>query len=133
MLRLVRMAVVASAVLALVGSPFAHLAGRRGEVLEAVAPSLRLEPGLAPLEAVTVDVHADGEAPRPGGAPRPAKNQKRAPCIPGLEVEVGGYCWLPIKARPPHCPPQSVAYGGDCLLPMAPQPRPGTSVDAGVP
>jgi hypothetical protein len=80
-------------------------------------------------EVWTTDVHVDSVPILSGEAPRPRKNQKRAPCTEGLEVEVSGVCWLPIEKRP--CPPQTVAYQGQCLLPVA-QPRPPvTSLDGG--
>jgi hypothetical protein len=80
----------------------------------------------ATREAWATDVHVD---PVPAKAPLPVKNQKRAPCTEGLEVEVSGVCWLPIAKSP--CPPQTVAYQGQCLLPVA-QPRPPvTSLDGG--
>ncbi|WP_309893581.1 hypothetical protein [Archangium sp.] len=77
-------------------------------------------------EAWTTDVHVD---PVPAKAPLPVKNQKRAPCTEGLEVEVSGVCWLPIEKRP--CPPQTVAYQGKCLLPVAVPRPPVTSLDGG--
>jgi serine/threonine-protein kinase len=80
----------------------------------------------ATREAWATDVHVD---PVPAKAPLQVKNQKRAPCTEGLEVEVSGVCWLPIEKRP--CPPQTVSYQGYCLLPVA-QPRPPvTSLDGG--
>jgi hypothetical protein len=80
----------------------------------------------ATREAWATDVHVD---PVPAKAPLPVKNQKRAPCTEGLEVEVSGVCWLSVIQRP--CPPQTVAYQGQCLLPVA-QPRPPvTSLDGG--
>jgi hypothetical protein len=80
----------------------------------------------ATREAWATDVHVD---PVPAKAPLPVKNQKRAPCTEGLEVEVSGVCWLRIENRP--CPPQTVAHQGHCLLPVA-QPRPPvTSLDGG--
>ncbi|WP_309893586.1 hypothetical protein [Archangium sp.] len=80
----------------------------------------------ATREAWATDVHVD---PVPAKAPLPVKNQKRAPCTDGLEVEVSGVCWLRIENRP--CPPQTVAHQGHCLLPVA-QPRPPvTSLDGG--
>jgi len=80
----------------------------------------------ATREAWATDVHVD---PVPAKAPFPVKNQKRAPCTEGLEVEVSGVCWLRIENRP--CPPQTVPHQGYCLLPVA-QPRPPvTSMDGG--
>ena len=62
-------------------------------------------------------------------APRPVRNQKKAPCTQGLEVEVAGVCWLSVTQRP--CPPQTREYQGQCLLPVAtPRPTP-TSLDGG--
>jgi hypothetical protein len=77
-------------------------------------------------EAWATDVHVD---PVPAKAPLPVKNQKRAPCTEGLEVEVSGVCWLPIEKRP--CPPQTVAHQGQCLLPVAVPRPPVTSLDGG--
>ncbi|QRN94510.1 hypothetical protein JRI60_36080 [Archangium violaceum] len=72
-------------------------------------------------EVWATDVYVDPVPGRSGDAPRPVKNQKRAPCTEGLEVEVSGACWLPIEKRP--CPPQTRAYQDQCLLPVA-MPRP---------
>jgi hypothetical protein len=80
-------------------------------------------------EVWATDVHVDPAPVRPGEAPRPRSNQKRAPCTVGLEVEVSGVCWLPIEKRP--CPPQTVAYQGQCLLPVAVPRPPVTSLDGG--
>ncbi|MGZ3460652.1 MAG: hypothetical protein ACXU86_19360, partial [Archangium sp.] len=130
-----RVAVAAAVALVLALVPL------RFQVPPVVAELAPAPPALAPvapdatteLSRWTVDVYAEAQPPRPDQAPRPVRGQKRAPCVEGLEVDVGGYCWLPVKARPPNCPPQTVAYGGDCLLPMAPQQRPPTSIDAGEP
>jgi hypothetical protein len=81
------------------------------------------------VQAWATDVHVDPAPIRSGDAPRPVKNQKRAPCTEGLEVEVSGACWLPIEKRP--CPPQTVAYQGQCLLPVAVPRPPVTSLDGG--
>jgi hypothetical protein len=75
------------------------------------------------------DVNVDPVPAHSGEAPRPVKDQKRAPCTAGLEVEVSGACWLRIENRP--CPPQTVAYQGYCLLPVAVPRPPVTSVDGG--
>jgi len=83
----------------------------------------------SPVEAWATDVHVDAVPVRPGESPRPVRNQKRAPCTAGLEVEVSGACWLPIEKRP--CPPQTVAWQGQCLLPVAVPRPPGTSLDGG--
>ncbi|HZH14885.1 MAG TPA: hypothetical protein VE057_11075 [Archangium sp.] len=81
-----------------------------------------------PEDVWATDVHVDPVPVRPGEAPRPVKNQKRAPCTAGLEVEVSGACWLPIERRP--CPPQTVAWQDQCLLPVAVPRAPVTSLDA---
>jgi hypothetical protein len=83
----------------------------------------------ATLEAWATDAHVDAVSGQSGDAPRPVKNQKRAPCTVGLEVEVSGVCWLPIEKRP--CPPQTVAWQGQCLLPVAVPRPPVTSLDGG--
>ncbi|QRN94519.1 hypothetical protein JRI60_36135 [Archangium violaceum] len=75
------------------------------------------------------DVYVDPIPGRAGDAPRPVKNQKRAPCTEGLEVEVSGACWLSVAQRP--CPPQTRAYQGQCLLPVAVPRPPVTSLDGG--
>jgi hypothetical protein len=80
-------------------------------------------------EVWTTDVHVDPVPGRSGEAPRPRKNQKRAPCTEGLEVEVSGVCWLSVTQRP--CPPQTVAHQGQCLLPIAVPRPPVTSLDGG--
>jgi hypothetical protein len=80
-------------------------------------------------EAWVTDVHVDPAPVQSGDAPRPVKNQKRAPCTAGLEVEVSGVCWLSVTQRP--CPPQTVAYQGQCLLPVAVPRPPVTSLDGG--
>ncbi|QRK04845.1 hypothetical protein JQX13_32095 [Archangium violaceum] len=79
-------------------------------------------------EAWATDVNVDPVPVRPGDAPKPVRNQKRAPCTAGLEVEVSGVCWLSVTQRP--CPQQTVAWQGQCLLPVAVPRPPGTSVDA---
>lgn len=89
--------------------------------------------GVPELQAWTVDIEGDGEAGRPGLAPRPVKGQKRAPCDPRFELEVSGVCWLPVEAKPPRCPPQTVAHEGKCLLPLGRAQGPPVSVDAGQP
>jgi hypothetical protein len=81
------------------------------------------------VEAWTTDVTVDSGPLQLGDAPRPVRNQKKAPCTAGLEVEVSGACWLPIEKRP--CPPQTLAYQSQCLLPVAVPRRPGTSLDGG--
>jgi hypothetical protein len=79
--------------------------------------------------AWATDVHVDPVPAHSGETPRPVKNQKRAPCTAGLEVEVSGACWLRIENRP--CPAQTVAYQGYCLLPVAVPRPPVTSLDGG--
>jgi hypothetical protein len=81
----------------------------------------------AKREAWATDVNVDPVPLRSDEAPRPVKNQKRAPCTKGLEVEVSGACWLPIEKRP--CPNQTVAYQGQCLLAVAVPRPPVTSLD----
>jgi hypothetical protein len=82
-------------------------------------------------EVWTTDVHMDPVPDSSDEAPRPRKNQKRAPCTAGLEREVSGVCWLATEHMPPKCPPQTVAYEGKCLLPVAtPRPVP-TSMGGG--
>ena len=83
----------------------------------------------ATVEAWVTDVYVDPVPDRSGDTPRPVKNQKRAPCTAGLEVEVSGACWLSVTQRP--CPPQTVAYRGQCLLPVAVPRPPVTSLDDG--
>ncbi|WP_257455486.1 hypothetical protein [Archangium lipolyticum] len=83
----------------------------------------------APEDVWATDVYVDPVPGQSGDAPRPVKNQKRAPCTEGLEVEVSGACWLPIEKRP--CPPQTVTYQGRCLLPVAVPRPPVTSLDGG--
>ncbi len=80
-------------------------------------------------EVWATDVHVDPVPVRADEAPRPRRNQKRAPCTEGLEVEVSGACWLSVTQRP--CPPQTVAYQGQCLLPVAVPRPPVTSLDGG--
>jgi len=77
--------------------------------------------------AWATDVNMDSVPARSDEAPRPVKNQKRAPCTEGLEVEISGACWLPIEKRP--CPKQTVAYQGQCLLAVAVPRPPVTSLD----
>ena len=64
-------------------------------------------------------------------APSPVRNQKRAPCTEGLEVELSGACWLRLWQQPPNCPRQTVAYKDQCLLPVAKPPSLPTSVEGG--
>ncbi|OJT24315.1 hypothetical protein BO221_14160 [Archangium sp. Cb G35] len=107
--------------------------GPRGELRAEQLPPVGAAVEELELQPWTVDVHMGGEPLVPGGTPRPVKGQKRAPCVEGLEVNLGGYCWLPIQARPPNCPKQALAYGDSCLLPMAPQQGPPVGFDAGSP
>jgi hypothetical protein len=79
--------------------------------------------------AWATDVNVDPVPARSDEVPRPVKNQKRAPCTEGLEVEISGACWLPIEKRP--CPKQTVAYQGQCLLAVAVPRPPVTSLDGG--
>jgi len=125
---LYRASTVGILVLALVAVPLRLVRPDIDEAAELQPPEASAE-----LDAWTVDVHLGGEPLALGAIPRPVKGQKRAPCIAGLEVDLGGYCWLPIQARPPNCPKQTLAYGESCLLPMAPQQGPPVSIDAGVP
>lgn len=81
------------------------------------------------LEAWVTDIHLDPVPGQSVDAPHPVKNQKRAPCTEGLEVEVSGVCWLRLENRP--CPPQTVAHQGHCLLPVAMPRPPVTSLDGG--
>lgn len=81
------------------------------------------------LEAWATDVTVDSEPLQLGEAPRPVRNQKKAPCTAPLEVEVSGACWIPVETRP--CPPQTIPYQSKCLLPVAVPRRPGTSLDGG--
>ncbi|MGZ3460651.1 MAG: hypothetical protein ACXU86_19355 [Archangium sp.] len=83
-------------------------------------------------EAWPTNLDLDPAPVRPGEAPRPARNQKRAPCNPRVEVEVAGVCWVPHATKPP-CPPELTEYAGQCLLPVAKAQRPPTSLDAGEP
>lgn len=85
------------------------------------------------LEEWHVDLYAQQEPLRAGEAPQPTPQQKRAPCTPGLELEVSGACWLSLEQKPPRCPRQAVAYQGKCLLPVAVARRPPTSLDGGLP
>lgn len=81
------------------------------------------------MEVWATDVAVDSVPARPGEAPRPARDQKKAPCTAPLEVEVSGACWLSVIQRP--CPPQTISYQSQCLLPVAVPRRPGTSLDGG--
>jgi hypothetical protein len=97
----------------------------------ALAPRSEKHEQFVAGEAWPTDVNLDPVAARPGEAPRPVPNQKRAPCTAGLETELSGACWLELAKKPPNCPPQAVAYEGRCLLPVAvPRPVPST-VDGG--
>ncbi|WP_309887521.1 hypothetical protein [Archangium sp.] len=66
-----------------------------------------------------------------GAGPRPLKDQKKAPCRAGLELELSGVCWLNLDQKPPKCPPETVAHEGKCLLPVATPRRVPTTVDGG--
>jgi hypothetical protein len=81
------------------------------------------------VEAWSTDVTMDSVPLQLGEAPRPVRNQKKAPCTAPLEVEVSGACWLSVIQRP--CPPQTIPYQSQCLLPVAVPRRPGTSLDGG--
>ena len=77
----------------------------------------------------TNDLLVDPAPAKPGEGPPPAKNQKRAPCRQGLELEYSGVCWVPVEQRP--CPPETEAYAGRCLLPVAARQPVPSSMDAG--
>jgi hypothetical protein len=55
----------------------------------------------------------------------PFPQQRRPPCLEGLEVEVRGGCWIP-HARAAPCPSGAAEYQSKCYVPVrkpAPQPR----------
>jgi hypothetical protein len=81
------------------------------------------------VEAWSTDVTVDSGPLQLGEAPRPVRDQKKAPCTKGLELEVSGACWIPVETRP--CPPQTIPYQSKCLLPVAVPRRPSTSLDGG--
>jgi hypothetical protein len=96
---------------------------------QAPAAEVQVQVQESTMEAWATDLDVDSVPVRPGETPRPVRNQKRAPCTAGLEVEVSGVCWLSVTQRP--CPPQTVAWQGQCLLPVAVPRPPGTSLDGG--
>lgn len=44
---------------------------------------------------------------------KPYKGQRRPPCVPRVEVEIMGACWVPHQLKAP-CPEQLYEYKGQC-------------------
>jgi hypothetical protein len=63
-------------------------------------------------------------------APLLVKEQKRAPCTEGIEIELSGACWHSLRQRPPVCPRLTMTYKGECFLPVVKAYPIPTSVDA---
>jgi hypothetical protein len=58
---------------------------------------------------------------------KPLNGQSTPPCVPELEVEIRGGCWIPhLKAAP--CPPGAAEYQGKCYLPVKKTDPPPNSV-----
>jgi hypothetical protein len=53
--------------------------------------------------------------------PAPAPDQKRPPCEPIFEVEIGGACWQPIHSK--SCV-DGFKKDGTCYVPVRPRPTP---------
>ncbi|WP_434386806.1 serine/threonine protein kinase [Melittangium boletus] len=122
--------------------PRRHHVWPRRLVLAAAVTWLLLPVGQAPRSPPeaplpdagwTAEARVDPLSVQPEQAPLPVRNQKRAPCTKGLEVELSDGCWHSlVKQHPPDCPPQTVAYKGQCLWPV-PKSRPEpTSIDGGL-
>ena len=79
------------------------------------------------------DVHVDPDAIASEQMPTPLKEQKRAPCTEGLEVELSRACWQALEKRQPICPRLTMAYKGKCYLPVLKARPVPTSVDGGMP
>lgn len=58
--------------------------------------------------------------------PKPFPEQKRPPCIPRLEEQLGGGCWLVLGARAP-CPADTFEHETKCYIPVRVAQRPPTS------
>jgi len=78
---------------------------------------------------VIPSARTDTVPPIAAEAPKPLRGQKQAPCIPGVEVEATGFCWIEGKAHPPNCPSPSIPTADKCLIPVPAQTRVPTSVD----
>ena len=101
-------------------------------LLLVLVPVTRLErEAHVPREAWSTDVRMDPDSAPSEPAPPPAREQKRAPCTRGLEVELSDACWHRLWQRPPDCPRQTIAYKGMCLWPVPRPPAVPTSVDGG--
>lgn len=57
----------------------------------------------------------------------PSEKQKKPPCTEDIEVEYGGYCWMPHASKPP-CKPGLIEGNGQCLVRVTKPMRPNTSV-----
>lgn len=93
------------------------------EVASAWAPEVEWE----------TDVSLDSDPAASEQAPTPVKEQKRAPCTEGIEVELSGACWHALKQRPLVCPRLTVAYKGECFMPVLKARPVSSSMDGGMP
>lgn len=58
---------------------------------------------------------------------QPYKGQAKPPCLPKVEVELQGGCWVPHKLKAP-CPPELHEHQGECYTPSYPAQPPPQSV-----
>jgi len=56
-----------------------------------------------------------------------SERQKKPPCTAEIEVEYGGYCWMPHASKPP-CHAGLIEGKGQCLARVPKPQRPNTSV-----
>lgn len=57
----------------------------------------------------------------------PYKGQRRPPCVPEVEVEIIGACWIPHKLEAP-CPKELHEHQGKCYVPNMVAPAPPSSL-----
>jgi hypothetical protein len=92
----------------------------------------------SPDAGVGEDAHSSVQAPekRVGpwilalGRPMPPKpypDQRRPPCVPRMEVEINGGCWVEVARQSPPCGNEMFDYAGACYLPSFTGPKTPTS------
>lgn len=107
-----------------------------GGLALAVGLALLLGPRAAepPRTSDTPDESIVFSQGQPGGFPaiaypmpeKPFKEQRKPPCVPDLEVEVRGGCWI-LHTRTAPCPRSSAEFQGRCYVPVKkPDPEPSS-------
>lgn len=93
-------------------------------VLDVVLVLKNLPDPLAPLDASQVEapVYSNHWNSDPAGVSypmpsRPFRSQALPPCLPSVEVEINGGCWIAAEQRPP-CNSILAEHEGKCYLPV---------------